>query len=106
LYFAEPERLISAIVNIIFYVNSVSRRLKKLGVDRMLLVAGCLLLVGNTLFGQSAGDYGTRFTDGLPYAWSTGSNWLIYPGSGGWGAATVAGAPPTNGINRVWIRTN
>jgi hypothetical protein len=97
--------LISYSVNIVSYVNSVSRKLKQQSISRLLLVAGCLLLIGNTVFGQSAGDYGTRYTDGLPYAWSIGSNWIICQANGTWVGALTAVNPPTNLINRVWIRT-
>jgi len=97
--------LISDSVNIVSYFNLVYARLKGHSIRKLLLVAGCLLFVGNTLFGQSAGDYGTRYTDGLPHAWSTGSNWIICQTDGTWTGALTAVNPPTNLINRVWIRT-
>jgi gliding motility-associated-like protein len=54
LYYTEPENLISAIVDIISYFNSVSGRLVRRGVRRLLLSAGCWLLVaGSVTFGQT-----------------------------------------------------
>ncbi|MGD0755450.1 MAG: hypothetical protein ABR927_10365, partial [Bacteroidales bacterium] len=98
--------MISAIVNIVSFVNTVSGRLRRKGNRKLLLVAGCWLVVGNALFGQTAGDYGTRYTDGSFRSWSTGTNWVICQTNLTWAGAIVAVNPPDNTINRVWIRSN
>jgi len=54
LHFTEPDSLISAIVNIGFFINSVSGRLKRQAIGKLLMVAGSWLLVGSSyIFAQT-----------------------------------------------------
>src|SRR5664280_1710028 len=77
LYFTEPESLISESVNIISLVDSVFARLKGRGIRKVLLVTGCWLLVGYTLFGQATGDYRSILVGN----WSTRTNWQRWNGT-------------------------
>ena len=102
MYFTEPDSLISAIVNIVSFINSVSRRLKNKCIGKLLLVAGCWLLVGQLLIGQLTGDY-RSVVDGN---WSTFTNWQRLDGF--WaGIQLFEGYPGQNSIpGRVDINTN
>jgi len=84
LYFTEPESLISAIVNIVSNVNSVRHRLKGRSVRKLLLVAGCLLMVaGQSIFAQTNGDYRSKAVG----TWTNLATWEIYNGT--WAQPTV-----------------
>jgi hypothetical protein len=73
LYFTEPDRLISAIVNIVSYVDSVFGKLKKQTLSRLMLVAGCWLLVAGTIsIGQT--NYYSKTTGNLELLASWGIN--------------------------------
>jgi hypothetical protein len=92
LYFTEPYRLISAIVNIVSFVNSVFGKLNKQTICRLVLVAGCWMLVaGESIFAQTNGDYRSKASG----SWSTLATWEIY--NGGWAQPTaLQGYPGQN----------
>jgi hypothetical protein len=96
--------LISAFINIISFVNSVSGKLKSRGFRKLLLVAGCLLLFVNNLFGQAVvGDY-RSVVDGN---WSVRTNWRRWNGVA-WNIPTFGqGYPGQNSTpGRIDINNN
>ena len=73
MYFTEPDRLISAIVNIISVFNSVSQRLKGYVISRLVLVAGCWMLVSGAIsMGQA--NYYSKSAGNLELLASWGTN--------------------------------
>ena len=73
MYYTEPDRLISAIVNIVSVINSALRRLKGHVITRLGLVAGCwLLIAGNISLGQT--NYYSKSAGNLDLLSSWGTN--------------------------------
>jgi phosphatidylethanolamine-binding protein (PEBP) family uncharacterized protein len=95
--------LISVILNIISSVNSVSRKLQRRDIRKLLLVAVGWMLLGITLYGQAVGDY-ESVANG---SWSSLSSWKRWDG-GNWVAPTPAQGYPgyTNSNPRVDINNN
>jgi hypothetical protein len=101
LYYTESESLISAIANIVSFVNSVSGRLKGRGIRKVLLVAGCLLLVsGQIIFAQTNGDYRSKAAG----SWTTLATWEIF--NGFWAQPTVIQGYPGQNSSPVRIDIN
>ena len=103
MYFTEPDSLISAIVNIVSFINSASARLKRQTFGKLLLVAGCWLLLSNVLVGQTTGDYRSVAAGN----WTTLANWQRYDGTV-WATPTGGQGYPSQNIipGRVDINTN
>ena len=77
MYYTEPDSLIPEIVNIVSFINSVLHRLKGRSIRKLLLVTGCLVLVGNSMIGQVIGDYRSVSAGN----WSTLINWQRFDGT-------------------------
>ena len=88
--------MISAFKNIVFTLNPGFGMHKVCGVKRLVLVAGCLLLVTLSSFGQSLGDYRTAGN----VTFSAAANWETYNGS----IWVAAGAAPTNANGVITIQ--
>ena len=89
--------MITSFAHIASELRTAIKRLNGRGVRKLLLVAGCLLLVFNSSFGQANGDY--RTIGNVTFAASL--NWERYNGS----AWVAAGAAPVIGDNIITIRT-
>ena len=89
--------MITSFANIASELRTAIKRLNGRGVRKLLLVAGCLLLVFNSSFSQANGDY--RTIGNVTFAASL--NWERYNGS----AWVAAGAAPVIGDNIITIRT-
>ena len=98
LYYTEPDRLITLYVNIASELRTAIERLNGRGLRKLLLVAGCLLLVFNSSFGQASGDF--RSNGNVTFA--AAANWERYNGS----AWVAAGAAPVIGDNVITIRSS
>jgi gliding motility-associated-like protein len=95
--YTQPERLITLFTNTASDLNTSINMLKDRHVRKMLLVAGCLLLVFNSSFGQSNGDY--RTIGNVTFAASL--NWERYNVS----VWVAAGTAPAQSDNVITIRT-
>jgi gliding motility-associated-like protein len=89
--------LITPFADIATELRAAIKRIKGKGMRKLLLIAGCWLLVFNSSFGQANGDY--RTTGNVTFAAS--SNWERYNGS----AWVAAGAAPVQADNVITIRT-
>ena len=93
----------SVVANIVSLVNSVARRLNGRNISKLLLVAGCWLLVaGQSLNGQTNGDYRSNASG----SWSNLSTWEIFNGS--WAQPTAGQGYPgqTSSPSSVTIYNN
>ena len=83
-YFTEPYSLITPFANIASELRTAIKRLDGRGVLRLLMVAGCWLLVINASFGQVVGDFRTNGN----VTFVAAANWERY--NGAWVAAAAA----------------
>ena len=100
LLYTEPERLISSFANIATAFSTAMKKLNGRGTRKLLLAAGCLALVGNSLIGQVIGDYGSAAVG--PNNWSVPASWVVCATDGTWTGATTPSDAPTSS-NNVWI---
>jgi len=98
LYYNEPENLITSFANIVSESRTAIKKLNGRSVRKLLLVAGCCLLVVNASFGQAAGDFRTNGN----VTFAAAANWQRYNGA----AWVAAGAPPASTDGVITIRTS